>query len=589
MGNQSTFFKLDKRIFVIAMILFLLFPALIVLITSPIRDHTVNLDKRIIKMTSTDKKQEYKINLQNVFSKEDQFIVMVCIENATIRAYDDSEGILYKYPKSTADIINVYGNHYAAVTIDSSAKYMRLVVEKTGQAAVPDIKTADAVRITDGSRYYIGRGSIEFAVGLLLIIIAFFAIPFLATIARSLAGFTQGLSLLFTCATLALMLLNKNGHYLVFFSNQAVWNDIGYICKYLLPIFVMTYYFFMEKKKFQRGVLLFCIIFNTVFTIVMLVMHYKGELLFNLQFKYFIPILIIDAACGTYGVITNVRRKAISKYQLFFLFSVTGALTGIILIGMQAALSGGVSDEHNILLVMSLVLFYVMISSYVLEIYSTIKRRNKIIEDLVMELDKSRTKVSMNQMQPHFVYNALASIREVVLDDPLRASDLIYDFTNHLRSVVRAMSGDKLISFKDELETIKAYVNIEQLRFGEKLKVTYDIGIDDFQVLALGIQPLVENAIRHGIYGRGKKGGTCSLVTREKENTVIVVIKDDGVGFDYNKLVKEIEEGKREAVGLRSVIFRAKQIMGAEVSVDSCVGVGTEIQLIIPKNLGEEE
>lgn len=78
-------------------------------------------------------------------------------------------------------------------------------------------------------------------------------------------------------------------------------------------------------------------------------------------------------------------------------------------------------------------------------------------------------------MQPHFLYNALASIREIVLENPEYAADLIFDFTTHLRACIKSMASEEFTSFHQEIENIKAYVNIEKMRFGDKLQVQYDI------------------------------------------------------------------------------------------------------------------
>ena len=186
-------------------------------------------------------------------------------------------------------------------------------------------------------------------------------------------------------------------------------------------------------------------------------------------------------------------------------------------------------------------------------------------------------------MHPHFLYNSLGSIQEVILIDPKYASDLLGDFTVHLRSCVRAMSSDDPIRFEEELKNIKAYVNIEKMRFGEKLSIKYDIETTDFNVLPLSIQPLVENAIRHGIYHRGRSGGTVALRTRKGRDEWVVQVEDNGVGFDIEKLTREIRDRKRDSTGLFNIRFRLEKILGATVELDSSIGLGTNVTIKIPK------
>ena len=104
---------------------------------------------------------------------------------------------------------------------------------------------------------------------------------------------------------------------------------------------------------------------------------------------------------------------------------------------------------------------------------------HNIDEELRQEMDhrsameEMRMKNCVSQMNPHFLYNALSSIREIVLTDPEFGADMLYDFTTHLRASIRALSNDGRIWFSQELENIRAYVNIEKMRFGDRLQVDY--------------------------------------------------------------------------------------------------------------------
>ena len=212
-------------------------------------------------------------------------------------------------------------------------------------------------------------------------------------------------------------------------------------------------------------------------------------------------------------------------------------------------------------------------------------RKNKEVKELQEALKESRIKNSMSQMQPHFLYNALGSIREIILDDPQYASDLVYDFTTHLRACIKAMSSNDLIPFEQELTNIEAYVNIERMRFGDKLKVVYDTPKKDFKIVPLGIQPLVENSIRHGIYRRGKAGGTVTIRSYDDgKGNIVVQVQDDGVGFDFNKVKEEIATGKRDSTGMLNLIFRFEKMLNAKVDVQSTIGVGSTVTITFPAN-----
>lgn len=211
------------------------------------------------------------------------------------------------------------------------------------------------------------------------------------------------------------------------------------------------------------------------------------------------------------------------------------------------------------------------------------QRKEKELSDLEHELQMSRIRNSTSQMQPHFLYNALGSIQEVLLDDPKYASDLIGDFTTHLRSCIRAMSNDAPIPFAQELVNVKAYINIEKMRFGDKLKVVYDIQTDDFYILPLSVQPIVENAIRHGIYERGEDGGTVIIRAKERDDMWIVEIEDNGVGFNVDEYRRLLSTGKIDSTGISNILFRLEKIMHASMSINSTVNVGTCVRISVPK------
>ena len=230
--------------------------------------------------------------------------------------------------------------------------------------------------------------------------------------------------------------------------------------------------------------------------------------------------------------------------------------------------------------------------SVVVDITEYVKRQNIVRQEmsqLEQKLEELRLNNSTSQMQSHFLYNALSSIREIVLINPQYGSDLIYDFTVYLRACIRSMKNTDMISISQEMDNIRAYVNIEKMRMGDRLKVNYDLKSEDFQIVPLSIQPLVENAIRHGIYNRGKKGGIVVVETKTLSEWNVIIIKDDGVGFDYQKVRDEVERGERQSIGLDNVMFRLNKQLNAKVTIKSTVGVGTIIVVRIPKKGKDNE
>ena len=198
-----------------------------------------------------------------------------------------------------------------------------------------------------------------------------------------------------------------------------------------------------------------------------------------------------------------------------------------------------------------------------------------------MEEENKRLQLQLlaSQIRPHFVLNTLGAIRSMVMQDAQRASDLLYDFSKYLRKNIEEKDYMKKIPFMEELDYIETYLRLEQTRFGERLRVDYEIEKKDFRVLPLTIQPFVENAVKHGLFPK-KNGGTIQIKTYENDHKIFLEIKDDGVGFDAENLNQIIKEKK--SVGLKSAIYRIEDMRG-KCNIISQKEQGTFVRIILPK------
>ena len=179
-----------------------------------------------------------------------------------------------------------------------------------------------------------------------------------------------------------------------------------------------------------------------------------------------------------------------------------------------------------------------------------------VVQDRVMvseRLQESQLELMMGQIQPHFIFNTLSSIRTLVKIDPDVAYSMLYDFSNYLRANVDNVTNMDGIMFAAEVNHIESYVNIEKVRFGDRLIVEYDILAKDFIVPPLSIQPLVENAIKHGVIKR-PEGGTVWLRSFEDEQYYVVEVEDDGLGFSKEAAssIFSVYTENDDSVGLES-------------------------------------
>ena len=195
---------------------------------------------------------------------------------------------------------------------------------------------------------------------------------------------------------------------------------------------------------------------------------------------------------------------------------------------------------------------------------------------------EQRLKLMMSQIQPHFLYNSLSSISELCETDPQKAGQLTDDFSEYLRYNLTALNSEKLISFEKQLEQTEIYLKIEKTRFGDRVNAVCEIEARGFEVPTLTVQPLVENAVRHGICKR-QGGGTVTIRSYETDSAYVIEIADDGVGFDTESITTEGETH----VGIENVRARLAYF-GDTLEIKSEIGVGTTAAITVPKKKGEK-
>ena len=188
------------------------------------------------------------------------------------------------------------------------------------------------------------------------------------------------------------------------------------------------------------------------------------------------------------------------------------------------------------------------------------------------KLKDANVKIMVSQIQPHFVYNTLSSISTLIPLDPEKAQKALDEFTDYLRMNFSTLTETKLVSFEDELRHIKTYVDLEKMRFNNRVNAIYDIKVTNFNVPPLSIQPLVENAVKHGILKK-IEGGTVIVKTYEDEKAYIVEIIDDGVGFDMN----DVDFKSNKHIGLNNVKHRTSMMTSSDISFESAPNKGTKV------------
>jgi|SRR5882757_293032 len=208
------------------------------------------------------------------------------------------------------------------------------------------------------------------------------------------------------------------------------------------------------------------------------------------------------------------------------------------------------------------------------------------------ELDRSRTRLAEAQVKalraqisPHFIYNSLTTIASFVRTNPERARELLLEFADFTRYSFR--THGEFTTLADELRSIERYVLLEEARFGDRLKVTLQIAPEVLPVAVpfLSLQPLVENAVRHGLEHMTGVGHLV-VVAADVGQECLISIEDDGVGMDP-ELVRRALAGTpgSDSIGLANVNARLRQVYGDEygLTVETALGAGTKVSLHVPK------
>ena len=223
----------------------------------------------------------------------------------------------------------------------------------------------------------------------------------------------------------------------------------------------------------------------------------------------------------------------------------------------------------------SLVLVYTLIHVEQAEREANIEKE---LAQKELALSESNNSLVLSQIQPHFLYNALTSIYRLCDVKPEAAKEAVSNFSKYLRGNLDSIKQTKMISFADELKHLQAYLSLEKIRYDDDLDIKYDIKATEFFIPPLTVQPLVENAVNHGISDL-PGGGLVTISTEEKRDYYEIRVSDNGVGFDP----ETVPEDGRSHLGIMNVRSRLNIMCHGTLDIKSSPGDGTVAIIQIPK------
>ena len=351
-----------------------------------------------------------------------------------------------------------------------------------------------------------------------------------------------------------------------------------------LEVFFFWLYSFrcFGSGRTERILTLFLIVFTSVYTALILVNPFytvffsvtpEGYIAYRNQDLLTTMFLSVDYCVFLLYILT--RKCALRKKLAFTCYT----LTPLVMILISLALISRSADRQQSY--DALTLFIILIPLYLVFFrYFADQQRKLLSADRA--LNDARVDLMLSQIQPHFIYNSLTAIIGLIDIDPEQAKYSIVSFSDYLRVNLEALKEVKLIPFEKELEHCRTYLQFEQLRFDD-LRVEYDIAARDFYLPVLTVQPIVENAVKHGV-SANRDGGTVRLSTADRGSFVEIRVEDNGVGFDASAA----ELGDSHHVGLANVRSRLAA-HGGTLRVESGPEQGTCVTIQLPKTGGQND
>ena len=345
---------------------------------------------------------------------------------------------------------------------------------------------------------------------------------------------------------------------------------------YMLFLSILAVFFMATTRKIGMFTVVFLGAANAVFFLLPIF----GDVLFYDLWLWWCVVQItvngVLAVCLVKEFLTSrVKQKWFYIGAFLPLIAFAADVIGIWL----GIWNGGIISQYVFTALFAIAI--VMVLKFIPNNINAAEKAKKLeMEKIVLNAELAETRIStmMSQIRPHFIYNTLGSIEQLCMLDPPKAGNLVHNFAKYLRGNFGELDNPRPILMSQEMEHVRHYISIENVRFPD-MTFTFEMNSSDFRIPALTVQPIVENAIKHGLM-KLSKGGTIRVVSYETDTEYCISVVDDGVGFDTS-----VPADERKHVGLRNIRERLKVMVNGTLEIESEVGVGTKVLIRIPKEV----
>ncbi len=321
------------------------------------------------------------------------------------------------------------------------------------------------------------------------------------------------------------------------------------------------YWEFVEWGLFIFGAIL--LIVNEIYPYIYYID--EGSRYARMPYFFWLPSLI-----GFAGILTTLAVALVyNKYMMSIERVAVVSFLILPLIGIIIKLLYPETPFVTIAIVVSVIILFVSYeASYV-----------QFLVEEERKLSQEKLKIVNQQMKPHFIFNTLTLIRFQCLTAPNEAAETVTEFSNYLRGITDYLTEEDCISVEAELDIVKNYLRIQSKRFGEGIRLEYDIKATDFDVPPFSIQTLVENAVHHGLKSGQREKGIIRVSTKKDGKKRLVVVEDNGTGFD----TKELQQKGKNSVGITNTRNRVELMCKGKLLIESEPGKGTRAVIVVPE------
>ncbi len=437
---------------------------------------------------------------------------------------------------------------------------------------------------TDFERDMLNRGSAHRVGGIALVLFAFMI---LGTAIFSMMLHVKGnVNLWFVGLAIfsAGIYFMFKAHGVMFFSEIIKFNTRMYVGSMMVYMLMLTGFiaFGLKDKSKKLAVGL------NVFSLIAVCAFMLAPIFAKIKFYDTLPLWVVLQSIMCLVMTVLLVHRFVTGNKNEKILSILGILPMIAFVADAVGIffglwQGGAASEFVfiVIFVAALILLLKVVPQ---NLNVAIRARELEAEKVILsaKLTESRIATLISQIQPHFIYNTLGTIEQLCLTEPESASKLVRNFALYLRGNFSELDNVKPIRFSQEMNHVKHYTDIEQVRFPD-MTIQYDLRSVEFLLPALSVQPLVENAIKHGLMGL-EEGGIVTISAYETDNNYVVEVTDDGVGFDMDAGYDETKH-----VGIKNIRERIWAMCQGTLTIDSQVGKGTKATLKIPKEAGDND